>query len=58
MPITRTFTVAEVEERRAAAHAEVDRDEAERSRLAAELGVRPDQITLRGCHGERGEEWV
>jgi hypothetical protein len=25
--------------------------------LAAEFGVRPDQITLRGCSGERGEEW-
>lgn len=32
-------------------------DDAERARVAAEFGVRPDQITLRGCGGERGEEW-
>jgi len=30
---------------------------AERARVAAEFGVRPEQITLRGCSGERGEEW-
>ena len=30
---------------------------AERARVAAEFGVRPEQITLRGCGGERGEEW-
>lgn len=28
----------------------------ERAAVAAEFGVRPDQITLRGC-SRRGEEW-
>jgi hypothetical protein len=31
--------------------------EAERVALATEFGVRPDQITLRGC-GQHGEEWA
>jgi hypothetical protein len=34
--------------------AEVEDD---RAALAAEFGLRPDQITLRGC-GRRGEEWA
>lgn len=51
------LTDAEVEARLAAAHAAAERYEAERAQVAAEFGVRPDQITLRGCSGERGEEW-
>lgn len=51
------LTDAEVEARLAAAHAAAERYDAERARVAAEFGVRPDQITLRGCGGERGEEW-
>jgi hypothetical protein len=50
------LTDAEVEARLAAAHAQAERYDAERAQVAAEFGVRPDQITLRGCHGERGEE--
>lgn len=29
----------------------------ERAAMATEFGLRPDQITLRGC-GQRGEEWA
>lgn len=51
------LTDAEVEERLAEAHAQAEQHEAERARVAAEFGVRPDQITLRGCGEPRGEEW-
>jgi hypothetical protein len=36
---------------------DLDAYDAERAQVAAEFGVRPEQITLRGCSGERGEEW-
>ena len=47
----------EIEARLDAAKAEVARRDAERAALAAEFGVRPDQITLRD-YGQRGEEWA
>ena len=47
----------EIEARLDAAKAEVARRWAERAALAAEFGLRPDQITLRGCD-RRGEEWT
>ena len=43
--------------RRTVVRSEWEEAVAEQARVAAEFGVRPDQITLRGC-GQRGEEWA